>query len=73
MRGGRGVLDTWAVLALLLGEGQAALSVRRYLTRARSGNLRLFLSLVSLGEIYYRVARMRDESRALEAIGMARD
>ena len=62
----RGVVDSWAALAWLRGEGQAGLAVRRYLRRAKTGNLQLFLSLVSVGEIYYRIARLRDEDSADE-------
>ena len=48
---GVAVVDAWALLAFLRGEGQAARSMRRYLRRARTGNLRLLLNLINLGAI----------------------
>jgi predicted nucleic acid-binding protein len=52
------VADAWAVLAFLRGEGAAARAMRRYLRRARSGNLRVLLNVVNLGEVYYRMAQL---------------
>jgi len=67
------VLDAWAALALLRGEGAAAASVRRYVRRAQSGNLRLFLSMINMGEVYYRMARIAGEDRATEALDLLRE
>ena len=67
-----GVLDTWAVLAWLRNEGQAGAAVRRYLHRAQSGNLQLFISLMSVGEVYYRVAGLEDEEHADSALELVR-
>lgn len=49
------VVDSWAALAFLRKEGSAATAMRRYLKRADSGNLRLLMNLVNLGEVYYRI------------------
>jgi predicted nucleic acid-binding protein len=62
------VADSWAILALLRGEGQAAGAMRRYLRRARAGNLEIHLNVVSLGEVFYRTMQVRDEDAALLAL-----
>jgi predicted nucleic acid-binding protein len=67
------VLDAGAALALLRGEGEAAAAVRRYVRRAQSGNLRLFLNLINLGEMYYRMAQIAGEDRADEALDLLRE
>lgn len=67
-----GVADAWAVLAFLRGEGSAALSMRRYLRRARAGNLRLLLNWINLGEVYYRIAQIRGLEGAAEALALIR-
>ncbi|PYN80139.1 MAG: hypothetical protein DMD97_03960 [Candidatus Rokuibacteriota bacterium] len=41
MRASVAVADSWAILALMRGEGEAGRTMRRLLQRARSGNLRL--------------------------------
>lgn len=67
------VLDAWAALALLRGEGEAAALVRRYVRRAQTGNLRLFLSLINLGEVYYRISQLAGDERATEALDLLRE
>lgn len=62
------VVDFWALLAFLRGEGQAGRSMRRYLRRARGGNLRLLLNLINLGEVYYRIAQIGGQEKAGEAL-----
>jgi uncharacterized protein len=62
------VVDTWAMLALLLQEAPADAAMRRYLRRAASGNLRLMMNLVNLGEVYYRMAQIADEDAAEEGL-----
>ncbi len=55
-RGASFVLDSWAVLAWLAGEA-AARVVERELRVAESQGLRLYLSVINAGEVYYRQAR----------------
>lgn len=62
------VVDSWAALALLLREAPADAAMRRFLRRAASGNLRLLMSLVNLGEVYYRVALLKGEDTADETL-----
>jgi predicted nucleic acid-binding protein len=69
---GVAVVDAWALLAFLRGEGQAGRSMRRYLRRARSGNLQLLLNLINMGEVYYRIAQLRGQDEALEALALIR-
>ena len=72
MSAGVAVVDSWALLAFLRGEGQAGRSMRRYLRRARGGSLRLLLNLVNLGEVYYRIARIGGKEKADEALELIR-
>jgi ribonuclease VapC len=55
-RGVSFVLDTWAVLAWLAGEISAR-RVERELRAAEARGLRLYLSVINAGEVYYRQAR----------------
>ena len=66
------VLDSWAVLALLLGETSAALIVRRHLRRAKAGNTRLLLNIVNLTEVFYRTWHLLGEARAEETWSLVR-
>lgn len=72
MSGPSVVVDAWGVLALLRAELPAGAFVRRYLRRAASGNLRLLLSVVNLGEVYYRVWQVAGEHRAEQALRLIR-
>jgi len=42
--------------------------MRRYLRRARSGNLRLLLNVVNLGEVFYRLLQLTAEPQAEERL-----
>ena len=72
MSSGVVVVDAWALLAFLRGEGQAALSMRRYLRRARRGNIRLLLNWINLGEVYYRIAQIGGQDKAEETLVLVR-
>ena len=50
------VLDSWAILAWLAGEPSAR-RVQRELRAAEADGLRLHLSVINAGEVYYRQAR----------------
>jgi ribonuclease VapC len=65
------VLDAWAMLALLQREEPAASKVKQIFRDAESGRAHLFLSIINLGEIYYRVGRVksrREADRTIEDI-----
>lgn len=64
LRAASRVLDAWAALAWLRGEGEAAVQVRRFLLSARRGKLQLLMSILNLGEVYYRTAKVSDEANA---------
>ncbi len=61
-------VDAWALLALLRREGAAHSAMRRYLRRAYSGNLRLVMNLINLGEVYYRMLQLIGEDKAEEGL-----
>ena len=58
------VLDAWAVLAFLQGEEPAASRVREVIEGAQDGTARLFISIVNVGEVYYRVGKTRSPKEA---------
>ncbi|HLX07775.1 MAG TPA: type II toxin-antitoxin system VapC family toxin [Thermoanaerobaculia bacterium] len=66
------VVDAWAILAFLRAEEPGATAMRRYLRRAQSGNLRLLLNLVNLGEVFYRLLQLTGEEQAEERLGQVK-
>ncbi len=66
------VVDTWAALAFLRKEGSADTTMRRYLKRADSGNVRLLMNLVNLGEVYYRMIQLTGVDNADERLRLLR-
>jgi predicted nucleic acid-binding protein len=61
---GRFVLDAWAILALLQKEEPAAGRVKQLLEEAEKGTSELHISIINLGEVYYRVGRAKGEREA---------
>jgi len=57
------ILDSYALLAYFQAEPAGA-KVRDILKEAATGAAKVFLSVISLGEIYYIVARKRGETEA---------
>lgn len=57
------VLDAFAVLLWLRGEVGAD-EVRQWLEGASAGALRLFISVINLGEVYYRLVRLGKKADA---------
>jgi predicted nucleic acid-binding protein len=66
------VVDAWAALAFLRKEGSADTTMRRYLRRADSGNVRLLMNLVNLGEVYYRMIQLAGVDSADERLRLLR-
>jgi predicted nucleic acid-binding protein len=62
------VVDSWSILAFLRAEEPGAAAMRRYLRRARAGNLRLLLNVVNLGEVFYRLIQLTGATRAEERL-----
>lgn len=60
----RFVLDAWAILAFLQGEEPAASRVREVIEGAQEGTVRLFASIVNIGEVYYRIGKLRNQREA---------
>lgn len=60
----RFVLDAWAVLALLQKEEPAAARVRQLLEAAAQEQVLLLISIINLGEVYYRVGKVKGEAEA---------
>jgi len=61
------VLDSFALLAYFQAEPGGE-KVRKILKKASSGDAAVFLSVISLGEIYYIVARKRGEETAIAIV-----
>jgi len=68
----RFVLDAWALLALLQGEEPAASRVRQLLQNAQEGAVELFISVINLGEVVYRIGKVKGEAEARETLDQIR-
>ena len=66
------VLDAWALLALLQQEEPAASRVKQLLEAAAAGDVELFISIINLGEVIYRVGKVRGEAEAQETLDLIR-
>ena len=64
----RFMLDAWALLALLQKEEPAATRVRQLLEEATLAQVELFISIINLGEVFYRVGKVKGESAAQETL-----
>lgn len=58
------VLDAWAVIAFLQREAPADTRVREVIEDAQEGTARLFISIVNVGEVYYRIGKLRNPKEA---------
>ena len=62
------VLDAWALLAMLQGEEPAAARVRQLLLEGDQQQAALLLSIVNLGEVYYRVGKRSGRAAAIDTL-----
>jgi uncharacterized protein len=62
------VLDAWAVLALLQKEEPAASRVRELLQEVNNHQTTLYISIINLGEIYYRIGKAKGRKEADEIL-----
>ena len=62
------VLDAWALLAMLQGEEPAATRVGQLLRASEQQEATLLLSMINLGEVYYRTGRRIDRAAAADAL-----
>ena len=60
----RKVLDSWALIAWILGEQSAARKLRMMLLAAEAGDLTLTMSMLNVGEVYYLLAKRRGQNEA---------
>ncbi len=68
----RYVLDAWALLALLQGEEPAATRVRQLLDAAPDTDAERFISIINLGEVVYRVGKVKGEAEAWKTLELLR-
>ena len=66
------VFDAWALLAMLQGEEPAAARVRQLLLEGERQQISLLLSIVNLGEVYYRVGKRSNRAEAVDTLEMIR-
>jgi ribonuclease VapC len=66
------VLDAWSLLALLQGEEPAATRVRELLQAAQEQRAQLLVSVINLGEVFYRVGRLKGQQEAEETLNLIR-
>ena len=64
----RFVLDAWAILALLQKEEPAASRVKELLELAQQGEADLSISIINLGEVIYRVGKVKGEAQAAQTL-----
>lgn len=62
------VLDAWAILALLQKEEPAASRVLQLLQEANRQGLKLYISIINLGEVFYRIGRIKGRKEAEESL-----
>jgi len=62
------VLDAWAILAFLQGEEPAASYIKNTMVEATARKIKLFISVINLGEIYYRIGKRKGEEKAQETL-----
>ncbi len=62
------VLDAWAILALLQKEEPAATRVKQLLEEAERGTVTLSISIINLGEVIYRVGKVKGKQAAEEIL-----
>ncbi len=62
------VLDAWALLAMLQGEEPAASRVRQLLLAGERQEATLLLSIINLGEVYYRIGKNRNREAAIDVL-----
>jgi uncharacterized protein len=69
----RFVLDAWAILALLQGEEPAVSRVRELLAQAQSEQVELLMSIINVGEVYYRIGRACGQDQARKTLELVRE
>lgn len=65
------VLDSFAILAYL-GNEEGADRIEEIIDKAEKGEIKLFMNYISLGEVYYIVAREFGVTKANEAVAIVK-
>ncbi|MBX3052111.1 MAG: type II toxin-antitoxin system VapC family toxin [Caldilineaceae bacterium] len=69
----RYVLDAWALLAFLQKEEPAATRMSSLLHQAKApSDIELYASVLNLGEVYYRIAKRKNETAAYQTLALFR-
>ncbi len=68
----RRVLDAWALLALLQAEEPAASRVKSLVVEAQNRQSALLVSVVNLGEVYFRIGKQHGEAEAETVLSFLR-
>lgn len=66
------VFDAWAIIAYFKAESPAMERVAALLHQAVDGQITLFMSLLNLGEVYYILGRIKNQTFAKEALARLR-
>lgn len=67
------VLDAWAILAYLQSEESAASHIKACLAAIEGEGHRIYVSIINLGEVYYRIGKRKGEEAAQETIEELRE
>jgi uncharacterized protein len=62
------VLDAWAILAYLQREEPASSQVRNLFHEAQKQTIRLYASMINIGEVYYRIGKRKGQLTADETL-----
>jgi len=69
----RYVLDAWAFMAFLNKEEPAATRMNALLRQAKTpSDIELYASVINLGEVYYRIAKLKSETQAYRTLAFFR-
>jgi len=63
------VFDAWAILAWLSGEPGGEY-VQRFFEETKKGKMRIFMSFINMGEVFYILAKRAGFKEALEVKGL---
>jgi predicted nucleic acid-binding protein len=75
----RFVLDAWAILALLQSEEPAASRIKTLLKSAQhegaeaANSIEIYISIINLGEVIYRIGKVKGEIKAIETLEQIRN
>lgn len=58
------VFDSWAMLAWLQNEKPANEYIHNLIELSKKGEIKLYINIVNIGEVYYRLLKTRGESAA---------